>query len=95
MIHLIWSGRGYLVAAITFGISLAANLLTDAVTDGEAYWEDHRWPFAISLFVSALACSYASLIFRERRVRRLVDSSTRRPVRRSWWGRGIASFSSR
>lgn len=97
MIHLIWSGKGYLVAAIVFGSSLVANLITNSVTGGEAYWDAHRWPFAVSLFVSALACSYVSLSLQGRGARRLVDPETgeevvlKEPdtlffVPMAWWG---------
>ncbi len=66
MIHIVWSGKGYLVAAITFGFSLIANVITNSVTGGEAYWDAHRWPFAVSLFYSAAACWSVGRAFQDR-----------------------------
>jgi hypothetical protein len=103
MIHLIWSGKGYLVAVLTFGSSLVANVITNSVTGGEAYWDAHRWPFAVSLFVSALACGYLGLVLQNRGARVLVDQETGEEVvlRESntlfflpipWWGPILAVF---
>src|SRR6266699_762711 len=56
MIHIIWSGKGFLVAVFTFGFYLVANLISNSVNGSGAYWDTHQWPLAVSLFVSAVAC---------------------------------------
>ena len=43
MIHIIWSGKGFLVAVITFGFSLVANLITNSVTGGGAYFSSYSY----------------------------------------------------
>lgn len=77
---IIWTGWGFLVAVIVFGFSLAANLLTNSITGGETYWDSHKWPFAISLFFSALACYLAGRAFSRRKGRILIDPETGQQV---------------
>lgn len=50
---IIWSGLGVVVVAIVFLTSLAANLLTNAITHDPTYYDTHEWPLAVSLLVSA------------------------------------------
>jgi len=45
---IIWQGLGFLVAVIIFGCSLIANLISNA-TVGKGYYDQHKWPFAVSL----------------------------------------------
>jgi len=96
MIHIIWSGRGFLVAVFVFGSSWIANLVTNSVTGSGAYWDEHKWPFAASLIVSATACWYFGRSLHSRK-RMLVDPGTGEQVvlREShtlffvpmlWWG---------
>ena len=56
MIPIIWTGKGFLVAVFVLGFSLAANLICNSVTGDKAYWDAHKWPFAVSLFAAAAAC---------------------------------------
>jgi hypothetical protein len=100
---LIWSGRGYLVAVFVFGLSLLANLATNALTGDGAYWDSHQWPFAVSLLVSGLACWYAGWLTGDRKVRRLIDPETGEQVilrgsdslffvPMKWWGPMLAGI---
>jgi hypothetical protein len=97
MIHIIWSGKGYLVAVFTFGFSLAANLMANSVTGNGYYWDHHKWPLAASLFLSAITCWFVGGYFYKRKARVLVDKQTGREFvfREShtfffipiiWWG---------
>ena len=54
MIHLIWSGRGYLVPVITFGSCLGMELTTRAVFHDDAYYQEHCWPMPLGM--AGLAC---------------------------------------
>lgn len=76
MIHIIWSGYGFLVAVIVFGFSLAANVTTNWVTGNNKYWDTHRWPFALSLLLSGLMCLLVGFLFRRRNARLLIDPET-------------------
>src|SRR5262245_61252394 len=72
---LIWRGLGFLVAVIVFGCSLAANLIVIA-TRGEGYYDDHKWPFAVSLIVSAALCWFLGDYLRKRSDRIVIDKQT-------------------
>jgi hypothetical protein len=103
MIHIIWSGKGFLVAVFVFGFSLIANLITNSMTGSSAYWDAHKWPFAASLFVSAVACGSVGSYFRNLKARVLIDPKTGEEVilRQShtlffipvvWWCPILAAF---
>ena len=76
MVHIIWDGKGYLVAVVTFGFSLVANLITNHATGSKAYWEANKWPFAVSLFFSAVVCWFVGQGYRNRDARHLMDPET-------------------
>jgi hypothetical protein len=97
MVHLFWSGYGFLVAAVTFGLSLITNFVTNTVTGSSAYWNNHKWPLAGSLFLSGMTCWVIGHHLRNRKARVLVDVETGEEVvlREShtflfipmiWWG---------
>ena len=69
---IIWRGRGFLVAVIIFGSSLVANLIFNAEV-GPGYYDHHKWPFAVSLIVSAAICWFLGDYFRKRPGRVVID----------------------
>jgi uncharacterized membrane protein len=71
----IWSGYGFLVAVIVFGSSLVANLIFNA-TYGDRYYDNHKWPFAVSLIVSAVICWFLGRYLRTRTDRVVTDKAT-------------------
>jgi len=75
MIHIIWTGKGYLVFVVVFGCSLIANLISDAAI-GSGYYDTHKWPFAVSLIVSAAICWLLSDYLRKRSDRVVIDKQT-------------------
>jgi len=77
MILIIWSGFGFLVALIVFGCSLVANLIFNA-TVGQGYYDHHKWPFAVSLIVSAVICWFLGDYLRKRPGRVVIDKKTGR-----------------
>lgn len=72
---IIWSGLGFLVAVIVFGCSLALNVAFNAWW-GEGYYGAHKWPFAISLFLSALLCWLLGSALRKRTSQTVIDKAT-------------------
>ena len=72
---IIWSGRGFLVAVIVFGFSLALNLAFNAWW-GDRYYDNHKWPFAISLFLSAIVCWFLGSALRKRTSQVVIDKET-------------------
>jgi len=72
---IIWRGLGFLVAVIIFGCSLTANLIFNAEV-GKGYYDHHKWPFAVSLVVSAAICWFLGNYFRKRSDRIVIDKLT-------------------
>ena len=94
---IIWNGLGFLVFVFVFGCSLATNLITNAVTGSEAYWDAHRWTFGFSLIVAALPSWFVGLYLAAKKARTLVDKETGQEVvlqpyhafffiKMQWWG---------
>lgn len=63
---IIWRGFGILVLVVTFGCSLAAQLLSDKLSGTPEYWETHAWPLATAL-ASAGAIVWAVGMYLARR----------------------------
>jgi hypothetical protein len=72
---IIWSGLGFLVAVIVFGFSLALNFAFNAWWS-EGYYDTHKWPFAISLFLSAITCWFLGSSLRKRKSQIVIDKET-------------------
>jgi hypothetical protein len=71
---IIWSGLGFLVAVIVFGFSLTLNSALNAWW-GEGYYDAHKWPFAISLFLSAIVCWFLGSTLRKRASQTVIDKA--------------------
>ncbi len=76
MLHLAWSGHGYLVAVFAFGSCLAMELTTRAVFQDDSYYQDHAWPMPVALFVSGLICLVVGRLLSRHRPRTMVDLET-------------------
>ena len=97
MIHLQWTGKGYLIFVIVFGCSLVGNLMADAEY-GPNYYDHHLWPLAVSLLVSAAFCWRLGDYLRRRSDRVVIDKETGREfiinqsrhtlfwIPMHWWG---------
>ena len=72
---IIWSGLGFLVAVIVFGVSLAFNFAFNAWW-GEGYYDSHKWPAGVSLFASAIACWFLGSALRKRTSQHVIDKET-------------------
>ncbi|CAB5080302.1 hypothetical protein D3OALGA1CA_153 [Olavius algarvensis associated proteobacterium Delta 3] len=94
---IIWQGKGWLVAAIIFGCSLLANLLTNWWTGSEEYWDQTQHPFAVSLFIAGVICWFIGSHFENEPTRTLVDEETSEEftlqpkhtlfwIPMKWWG---------
>jgi len=74
---IIWQRFGFIVAVIVFGCSLIANLIFNAEA-GPGYYDHHKWPFAISLMVSAVLCWFYGQYLEKRPGRAVIDKKTGR-----------------
>ena len=70
-----WQGLGFLVAVIVFGCSLAGNLICNA-TIGAGYYDQHKWPFAVSLILSGAICWFLGGYLRTKSDRIAIDKET-------------------
>jgi hypothetical protein len=53
MIHLVWSGKGFLVPAVTFGMCLSTEILVRVRYHDEKYYQTHGWPILTAFLISA------------------------------------------
>ena len=71
----IWNGLGFLVAVITFGSCLLANLVLDAQF-GEGYYSTHLWAIGAALLIGGIISSGVGFILKGRSDRFVVDEET-------------------
>jgi hypothetical protein len=58
MVHIIWKGKGWMVALTTFVCSLLAELVTLAITHDDNAYQTNPYPLAIALFLSGVLAFY-------------------------------------
>jgi hypothetical protein len=51
---IIWSGWGFLVIVIAFGVSLAIEVVSEALAGDDRFYQTHSWPMALALVLSGL-----------------------------------------
>jgi hypothetical protein len=72
---IIWRGAGVLIVLIVFGCSFLANLISNSVL-GPTYYDQHKWPLAVSLVISAIICLVWGLYLKKRPDRIVIDKQT-------------------
>ena len=80
MVHLIYSGCGFLVPVITFASCLLMELMTRALFQDNTYYQEHWWPMPLVLAIAGLACVVVAQVFSGGEPRTLVDVETREQV---------------
>jgi hypothetical protein len=68
MLHIVSTGRGYLVFVIVFGCSLLITLIFKGTFD-QRYLDRHEWPTAVSFLMSSAICWLLGNFFRKRSAR--------------------------
>ena len=76
MIHLVWSGHGYLVPVFTFASCLLMELTTRVLFQDKSYYQDHVWPIPVALTVAGLICLAVGSLLSRSKPRTLMDVST-------------------
>ena len=74
---IVWTGRGWVVALLSFALFLATELTTEAISGDSSYYQQHGWT-KLAPFLLSAAITFALLalgVFREER-RTLVDEQT-------------------
>ena len=56
----IWSGKGFLVAVITFLSSLAMEFATESATGDDQYYQETAWAFPAALVIAAVVTAIAA-----------------------------------
>jgi hypothetical protein len=77
---IIWNGKGYLVALITFALLVGAEYGSEAVFADERYYQTHGWPLAAALLVSAVIMWFLGTYLHEAGGRVVVDKTTGREM---------------
>ena len=76
MIHLIWSGRGYLVFVIAATSCLLMELATRAVFQDNTYYQKQAWPIPAALAIAGVICFFVGRSMNRGSPRRLRDIET-------------------
>ncbi len=80
MIHLIWTGCGYLVPAVTFASCLLMELTTRAVFQDDTYYQEHCWPIPVALAIAGVVCVFLVHVFSRGEPRTLINVETRKQI---------------
>jgi len=94
---IIWNGKGFLVVVFVFGCSFLGNLITNSFTGSSQYWDQHKWPFCITLLVSATLCWFVGKYLASRGAKTLIEKDTGKEIvvepmhtlffiQMYWWG---------
>ena len=77
MVHLVWSGKGFWVPAVTFLSCLGMELLVRASSHDDRYYQTHGWPIFCAFSVSAAVIALiARSCVRERELRDVKTGET-------------------
>lgn len=77
---LIWSGLGFLVAAIFVACMFVTQLLVDGVSHNDKYWETHAWPGVAAMALAAGLVWMFNRWLEQRPGKRLIDPATNKEV---------------
>ena len=72
---IIWTGLGFLVAVITFGVCLLLNLILDQQF-GEGFYSSHIWAVGVALFIGGMISAAVGFALASRGERIVVDEQT-------------------
>ncbi|MEX2121623.1 MAG: hypothetical protein WD847_18695 [Pirellulales bacterium] len=73
---IIWSGKGFWIAVITFGCLLLAEFTVEAALDDDRYYQEHGWPKAAGLLTAASIVWVAARSVNRETGRVLIDVET-------------------
>jgi hypothetical protein len=77
---IIWNGKGYLVALITFALLVAAEYGSEAVFADDRYYQAHGWPLAAAMLVSAVVMWFLGSYLHKAGGRVVIDKATGREM---------------
>lgn len=92
----IWSGLGFLVAAITFLLLLIAEYAAESLFRDESYYQAHGWPKLVGFFLAAAVIWPLGLYLNRKQRKVLIEKETGKEflqpkhtfffIRMEYWG---------
>jgi hypothetical protein len=76
VIHLVFSGRGWVAPAVVFASSLAMEAAVERYAGDDSYYQTHHWPLATALIAAGTIVWTLGVWWRTEPGRRLVDADT-------------------
>ena len=73
---IIWSGWGFLVAVVVFGMSLAMEFVTEALVGDSQFYQVQAWPLALALAISGVIVWRLGTYFQAKGARVVIDKAT-------------------
>lgn len=73
---IIWKGLGFLVAVITFLLSLVMEVVTESITNNEMYYQENSLPLAIAILLSGIINGVLGKRLNKQKARTLIDKET-------------------
>ena len=73
---IIWNGKGYLVAVITFLLLVGAEFGSEALFADERYYQMHGWPLAAAMAVAAVVVWFLGNHLHKTGGRVVIDKAT-------------------
>jgi hypothetical protein len=77
---IIWNGKGYLVAVITFLLLVAAEFGSEAIFADDRYYQTHGWPLAAAMLISAVVMWFLGTYLHRSGGRVVIDKETGREM---------------
>jgi hypothetical protein len=78
----IWSGFGFLVAAITFLLLLIAEYVTESLFRDESYYQAHGWPKLLAFFLASAVIWPLGLYLNRKPGKVMIEKETGKEVLR-------------
>ena len=76
----IWSGLGFLVAAITFLLLLIAEYVTESAFRDESYYQAHGWPKLLAFFLAGAVISPLGAYLNRKQGKVMIEKETGKEV---------------
>jgi hypothetical protein len=76
----IWSGLGFLVAAITFLLLLIAEYVTESLFRDESYYQAHGWPKLLAFFLAGAVIWPLGLYLNRKQGKVMIEKETGKEV---------------
>lgn len=73
---IIWSGLGFLVAAVGFGALLFTEIISEKITGDDRFYQEHGWVILIGMLVAAVLTFGLHRLLRLQKGRVVIDKET-------------------